>query len=360
MIDFRYHIVSIVAVFLALALGLVLGTVAIDPLIVRDLKGQVTKLVNDKSGLQGDVESLRAQAANGTAFARAATVPLVKDQLAGRSLVVVSLPGVPAGMRDDMLGLLDQAGAHVTARVTLSDRYADPTQDALLEATVTAATPAGVILSGTTPSQRAGELLASVLTRRTDLPSSLPSSPSSTPPTAAGVPSIATHPTRSASATVIATASPTRTPTPVATPPEPVGTISRVLEAYRTAGLLSIDAQTTSSADLVLVLTPEGPADGQLPPTVDVNRYLDVLGALAGVRRASVVMAGPTSSVAGGLIAHLRGSGAANLVSSVDAAETPYGLVATVRALRARLFGTVGRFGVAAGDVPLPQNAETP
>ena len=354
MIDFRYHIVSIVAVFLALALGLVLGTTTIDPLIVGDLKGQVTKLVNDKRGLQTDVESLRVQAANGTAFARAATVPLVKDQLAGRSLVIVSLPGVPSGMRDDILGLLDKAGAHVTARVTLSDRYADPTQAALLEATVTTATPAGVVLSGTTPSQRAGELLATVLTA----PTGLPSSPPSTPATVSATPATASHPARSPSASAFPT--PLRTPSPVATFPDPAGTTSRVLDAYRVAGLLSVDAASPTPADLVLVLAPDGPTDGKLPATVDVDRYLDVVNALAGVRRASVVMAGPTSAVVGGLVSHLRGSGAANLVSSVDGGETPYGQVATIRALRARLFGTVGRFGVAAGDAPLPQNAEAP
>ena len=351
MIDFRYHIVSIVAVFLALALGLVLGTTTIDPLIVGDLKGQVTKLVNDKRGLQTDVESLRVQAANGTAFARAATVPLVKDQLAGRSLVIVSLPGVPSGMRDDILGLLDKAGAHVTARVTLSDRYAAPTPAARLEATVTTATPAGDGLSGTTPSQRAGELLATVLTA----PTGLPSSPPSTPATVSATPS---HLARSPSATAVP--SPLRTPSPAATFPDPAGTTSRVLDAYRVAGLLSVDAPSPTPADLVLVLAPDGPPDGQLPATVDVDRYLDVVNALAGVRRASVVMAGPTSAVVGGLVSHLRGSGAANLVTSVDGGETPYGQVATIRALRARLFGTVGRFGVAAGDAPLPQNAEAP
>ena len=359
MIDFRYHIVSIVAVFLALALGLVLGTAAINPLVVDDLKGQVTKLVNDKRGLQTDVESLRAQAANGSAFARAATVPLVKDQLAGRRLVVVSLPGVPSGMRDDILGLLGQAGAHVTARLTLSDRYADPAQVGLLESTVIAATPAGVVLSGTTPSQRAGELLATVLTEPSDLPGG--------PPPSSAAPSTP-HPSRSPGAAVSANPTPARSPTPLATPlpstpaalQDPLGTTGRVLDAYRSAGLLTIDAPTPSSADLVLVLAPEGPTDGQLPAAVDVDRYLDVVNALAGVRRASVVMAGPTSAVVGGLIAHLRGSGAATLVSTVDAAETPFGLVATIRVLRARLFGTVGKFGVAPGDVPLPPNAEIP
>ena len=351
MIDFRYHIVSIVAVFLALALGLVLGTTFIDPLVVGDLKSQVTKLVNDKRGLQADVESLRGQAADGTAFARAATFPLVKDQLTGRTVVLVSLPGVAAGLRNDLLTLLDKAGARVSTRVTLTDRYGDPTQDALLASTVTEATPSGVVLSGTTASQRAAELLATVLTESTEVPSGPPSVAVSLTPT-----SVKTRVAGSRSPTATPTATPTPSATSTATSPV-AGPINTVLEAYRAAGLLTIDVQQPMPANLVLVLAPDGPTDGRLPATVDLNRFVDVLGALAGGRHADVVMAGPSSSLHGGVLGSLRGSGVANIVSSVDSADSAYGLVATIRALRARLFGTVGRYGNASGDAALPESA---
>ena len=357
MIDFRYHIVSIVAVFLALALGLVLGTTFIDPLVVGDLKSQVTKLVNDKRGLQSDVESLRAQAADGTAFARAATLPLVKDQLAGRTVVLVSLPGVTTGLRDDLLALLDKSGARVSTRVTLTDRYGDPTQDALLASTVSAATPTGVVLSGTTASQRAAELLAAVLTESTEVPSGPPSVTVSATPTGVKTRTPGSRtPTATAPPTASPTVSPTASPTPTATPPV-AGPITTVLDAYRAAGLLTIDVEQPMPANLVLVLTPEGPTDGRLPATVDLSRYVDVVGALAGGRHADVVMAGPSSSLRGGALSSLRGSGVANIVSSVDSADSAYGLVATIRALRARLFGTVGRYGNAPGDVALPESA---
>ena len=41
MIDFRYHVVSIVAVFLALALGLFLGSTTLQGRVFDDLKGRV-------------------------------------------------------------------------------------------------------------------------------------------------------------------------------------------------------------------------------------------------------------------------------------------------------------------------------
>ena len=41
MISFRYHVVSIVAVFLALALGVVVGTTALNGPITTDLRNKV-------------------------------------------------------------------------------------------------------------------------------------------------------------------------------------------------------------------------------------------------------------------------------------------------------------------------------
>ena len=45
MISFRYHIVSIVAVFLALALGIVVGTPALNGPITKDLLAVYTTIV---------------------------------------------------------------------------------------------------------------------------------------------------------------------------------------------------------------------------------------------------------------------------------------------------------------------------
>ena len=42
-ISFRYHLVSIVAVFLALALGIVVGTTALNGPITKDLRNQVER-----------------------------------------------------------------------------------------------------------------------------------------------------------------------------------------------------------------------------------------------------------------------------------------------------------------------------
>ena len=48
MIDFRYHLVSIISVFLALAVGIVVGTTALNGVIVDDLRQRVDGLAADK------------------------------------------------------------------------------------------------------------------------------------------------------------------------------------------------------------------------------------------------------------------------------------------------------------------------
>ena len=52
MINFRYHVVSLTAVFLALAIGLVVGTAALNGPVADSLKDQVQGLNRDNSNLR--------------------------------------------------------------------------------------------------------------------------------------------------------------------------------------------------------------------------------------------------------------------------------------------------------------------
>lgn len=333
MIDFRYHIVSIVAVFLALALGLVLGTVAVDPFLLRNLEGRFDAVVDEKEALQADVEKLRDGVADGEAFAKAATEPLVRDQLGGRSVVLISLPETPGGMRDELVDLLTLAGASVSARISISDRYADPARDDALGELVAAATPSGVVLNGASASQRSGQLLALALTGRSGVLPGVPLPPNQSPTAS-----------RPASPSAAALAPGTAAPEAPALIP--------ILEAYADADLLTIDADDPAPAEIVLVLTDGPPKEGSV---ADAARYLDLIGALAGSPSTTVTVAGPTPALDAGVVDEVRGSGLATVVSTVDGAETPYGLIATIRAMRAQLFGVIGRYGVGGDDEPLPE-----
>ena len=64
MVDFRYHVVSIIAVFLALALGIVVGTTALNGALLDNLKTSIDTLSTDKRALEGSVSVLREQVAS--------------------------------------------------------------------------------------------------------------------------------------------------------------------------------------------------------------------------------------------------------------------------------------------------------
>ena len=51
MIDFRYHLVSIIAVFLALAIGIVVGANALKPALINELHKEVRAAQKDNHQL---------------------------------------------------------------------------------------------------------------------------------------------------------------------------------------------------------------------------------------------------------------------------------------------------------------------
>ncbi|MDR1151416.1 MAG: copper transporter, partial [Bifidobacteriaceae bacterium] len=60
MINFRYHLVSLICVFLALAVGIVLGAGPLRDPITANLDAQVTSLREEKDSLREDLASAEA------------------------------------------------------------------------------------------------------------------------------------------------------------------------------------------------------------------------------------------------------------------------------------------------------------
>ena len=61
MINFRYHVVSLTAVFLALAIGLIVGTAALNGPLSDELKNQVTQLRAQNQQYRSQVSSLKTE-----------------------------------------------------------------------------------------------------------------------------------------------------------------------------------------------------------------------------------------------------------------------------------------------------------
>jgi Copper transport outer membrane protein, MctB len=120
-ISLRYHIVSLVAVFLALALGIVVGSTVLQEGTVSVLRA-TSEAVRAKSeeNSRKNVE-LTKQVGDLQRFGAAVLPELVQGRLKGRSVVLVDTDKVDGGMRDSVRKTLEDAGAQVDGQITFAD-----------------------------------------------------------------------------------------------------------------------------------------------------------------------------------------------------------------------------------------------
>jgi len=94
MINLRYHIVSLVAVFLALALGIVMGSTVIDKAIVDELRDRVDSVSDRAARTDGENRALRGRLDLMDGFANEARDQLVLGRLRNIPVLVVTVQGV--------------------------------------------------------------------------------------------------------------------------------------------------------------------------------------------------------------------------------------------------------------------------
>lgn len=126
MIDFRYHLVSIVSIFLALAVGIVLGAGPLQGDIGSTLTSEVTKLRTEKASLRSQLDGASKGIQSRDAFTQETNKPLLAGRLQGRSIAVIALPGADGAIVKTTENTLQQAGAKVTSTLTLKDAWTDP------------------------------------------------------------------------------------------------------------------------------------------------------------------------------------------------------------------------------------------
>jgi Copper transport outer membrane protein, MctB len=163
-ISFRYHLVSIIAVFLALALGIVVGTTALNGPITTDLRKQVNTLKSDRTTLADQVKSLQLQVGDASKFVSLFGGQLFHGTLAKQNIMLVGLPGARSSIEDGITKQIESAGGKVSGHVELTDAYIDPRRSSDITALVTANHPIGLTLPEVSDAgQLGGALLAYVL-----------------------------------------------------------------------------------------------------------------------------------------------------------------------------------------------------
>ncbi len=321
MIDFRYHLVSLIAVFLAVALGIVIGTTALNGQLTDNLSAQVSGLQEDKRALEDETQGLQAQLDSTGGFAEEVGPALVAGTLAGRSvLLVVGNADVDPDVVDEVSTLIEDAGAAVTGTVSLTPAYSDPQTAQSLQSYISGpgGLPAGVVLPEETTDT--GELVAALLAQVLMIPPGSGTAPDGTP-----VPGTA---------------------------PDSAAT-SQVLAGLSALDVLSQDSATVGAADYAVFLTAGSltgsDADARNAALVALLTALDAQGSGA-------VVAGNASSTGDtGLVGVIRADPqVAAEVSTVDNANAPEGRISTVLALSGEGQGTSGMYGTGQDAQPVP------
>jgi len=295
----RYHAVSIAAVFLALAVGVVLGASGLSDRLLTAVSAERDDLAGQVQALTAERDALAVTARVADEFAGRIGPGAVRGVLDGRTVVLVTAGADPAD-RDAVAGLVRTAGGEVTGEVALTDAVGDPVRGDQLRELAARLLPAGAQLPAAADTGTlAGGLLGSVLVAGPDRPRAGPEDGAA------------------------------------------------VLSGLATAGFVT-PGTAPAPASLVVVLT------GGARTGVDAGDSAAVLARLAAeLDRAGggVVLAGRAGSATStGAVGIARSDSAvAAGVSTVDDVHTGSGRVAAVLALREQVDGRAGHYGSAEG-----------
>ena len=293
MISFRYHIVSIVAVFLALALGIVIGTTALSGPITRDLRKQVNDGKKQRDSLAGQVKVLQGQVDDAGDFASTYGQKLVAGALTNQRVIEIVLPGVTSAMRSGLERELGAAGATVTGKVVIGKDYLDSSRSSGI---VSLATGPSHPQSWTSPTTSdagkiGGSLLAWVLLGKGT-----------------------------------------------------TNDLTSVLSGFAELHMLTQDGSTFTPSTNVVVL-------GAGAPTGDYagSAQESLVEGLAQTKGKVLVAGDAKSAGDNGVIGLVRNSGVHSQAATVDNADSAFGQVSAVLALAGVIKGDVGQYGTRDG-----------
>lgn len=130
MTDFRFHVVSLAAVLVALAVGVVLGSGPMRTAVVGEIGNEVERLESELSQSQAQLDAARDQSEIGESFVDQAAPLLIEGTLTDARVALVLVNGPDSAAVDAQRDLLVQAGGTVVSTTALSPSWVDPGQAA--------------------------------------------------------------------------------------------------------------------------------------------------------------------------------------------------------------------------------------
>jgi len=311
-ISLRYHIVSIAAVFLALAVGVVLGSTALNGALLSGLSDEKGKLASQVADLEAQRNELNARLADADAFAGSLGPKMVAGALDRRSVVLITTQDTNPADRDALRQLIEQSGARVSGELQLTDSFTDPAKADQLRQVVTRLQPAGSTFpTAGDPGTLAGALVGSVLLLNKD----------------------------------------------TAEPQSTTDELAAAIAGLQGGGFANA-SPGIEPGQLALILTGgQETGDGAGDRAATLARFaaqMDRSGA-------GTVLAGDPASAGGtGALGFVRAdTSATSILSTVDNVNTAAGRISTILALKEQLDGGTGRYGIAGNaQAPAPGVAQ--
>jgi Copper transport outer membrane protein, MctB len=324
-INFRYHLVSLVAVFLALAIGILVGATALRAGVTDALKHEANSERRQISSLLAGNKQLQQQLSIDQAFAQAAARRMVGGLLDGQRAVLVTAPGADGATINGITTALQQAGAKVTGQVALQPAFFDTSAstESHLETLARQLAPAGLSPAAASAQQLSDAQIAG----------------------------------QQQAAAVIAAALVNGDGLGLAASAQ-----TAILSGFANQSYLQVSpsngATALDSATLAVVIIPATPS-GSNDAAPENLALISVTQELQHAGRAAVLAGSYPGSGPGSAIDELNSGNSGAQLSSVDYANTEIGEIMVVQALSQLLTGHKPMsYGVAPGVVPTP--APTP
>ncbi|UYM05193.1 copper transporter [Solicola gregarius] len=299
MIDFRYHLISIIAIFLALAAGVALGAGPLDEPFSEQLASEADKDRQDKADLREQLDEADDVRGFQDAFAQQVGSDLLSGALQDRTVALFVLPGADDDAAKGLTDEIEAAGGSVTTTVNVSDKMIDPSEQQFAEG-VARQSLDGQNGAPDTSGMSSYQLLGTALARA-----------------------------------YLGDGSDTKFDS----------TSGTIASAYKEAGFVETSAEPTGRASLALFVVPgaDDMEDNQ-------DELVSTVASAADAASSGAVVAGPPASAAdGGVVAYVRSNDVGETVSTVDAVNVAAGQIVTALALQREAGGKSGHYGAEDG-----------
>jgi hypothetical protein len=122
LITFRYHIVTLVAVFLALGVGVLFGASFIDQNTVEGLRKTQAALGHRNENLRNRIVALEKGNESLNRFVASTAATIQRDALKDRSVTLISFDSTPQDATSAVIATLGVAGSSLDGSIKLSDQ----------------------------------------------------------------------------------------------------------------------------------------------------------------------------------------------------------------------------------------------